>query len=166
MVQASTICHWRGILLLTYKQEFHAKCRASQELIVAQIPWATASAERSRNTHKAAKDSGSDSNTGNKLSRKARDNTPSKGRDEASDLTKEERLLASLLNANEELIEVFRIYDELEKMALNEMEEREAAKRSITETKLDRTVSFVCVYYLAWSDELCSKYSSLVQMDR
>jgi hypothetical protein len=46
------------------------------------------------------------------------------------------------LNANEELIEVFRIYEELEKMAVTEMEEREVAKRSIVETKLDRTVRY------------------------
>jgi len=57
------------------------------------------------------------------------------------DLTKEEKLLAALLTANQELVEVFRIYEELEKLAFDEMEEREVAKRSKAETKLDRTVS-------------------------
>jgi hypothetical protein len=56
-------------------------------------------------------------------------------------LTKEERLLAALLSANTELIEVFKEYDQLEQMARVEREEREIAKRSIAETRLDRTVS-------------------------
>ena len=118
-------------------QEFHNKCRASQELIVAQIPWASAGAERSRvaAAAKRAKESSSDGGANGKLVKK-----PAK--DATSDLTKEEKLLAALLNANEELIEVFRIYEELEKMAVTEMEEREVAKRSIVETKLDRTVRY------------------------
>ena len=116
-------------------QEFHNKCRASQELIVAQIPWASAGAERSRAAAaaKRSKESSSDGGANGKLVKKS-------AKDATSDLTKEEKLLAALLNANEELIEVFRIYEELEKMAVTEMEEREVAKRSIVETKLDRTV--------------------------
>jgi len=39
---------------------------------------------------------------------------------------------------------VFRIYEELEKLAFDEMEKREVAKRSKAETKLDRTVSLFC----------------------
>jgi hypothetical protein len=105
-------------------------------LIVAQIPWATAGAERSRvaAAAKKARESSSDGGANGKLVKK-----PVNGA-ATTDLTKEEKLLAALLNANEELIEVFRIYDELEKMALTEMDEREAAKRSMVETKLDRTV--------------------------
>jgi hypothetical protein len=118
----------------TLLQEFHDKCRASQELIVAQIPWATAGAERSRvaAAAKRSRESSSDGGANGKLVKKALNG--------GSDLTKEEKLLAALLNANEELIEVFRIYDELEKMAVTEMEVREVAKRSMVETKLDRTV--------------------------
>jgi len=127
-------------------QEFHNKCRASQELIVAQIPWASAGAERSRAAaaaKRATKESSSDGGANGKLVKKS-------AKDATSDLTKEEKLLAALLNANEELIEVFRIYEELEKMAVTEMEEREVAKRSIVETKLDRTVR----HFYDPSDEL------------
>lgn len=62
-------------------------------------------------------------------------------KDTADDLTKEEKLLAALLSANQELVEVFRVYDEMEKLAFTEMEEKEIAKRSLAETRLDRTVS-------------------------
>jgi len=83
--------------------------------------------------------SGSDSTANGKLTKKQTPNGP-------TDSTKEERLLAALLTANQELVEVFRIYEELEKLAVDEMEEREIAKRSKVETKLDRTVSarFFC----------------------
>jgi hypothetical protein len=120
-------------------QEYNEKCRASQELIVAQIPWATAGAERSRvaATAKRARESSSDGGANGKLVEKSVNGAAT------SDLTKEEKLLAALLKANGELIEVFIIYDELEKMAATEMEEREAAKRSMVETKLDRTVCYL-----------------------
>ena len=133
-----------------FQQEFHTKCRASQELIVAQIPWASAGAERSRvaaATRKAAKDSGSDSANG-KLTKKSGAPAQAQAQNGAvapspsADLTKEEKLLAALLTANQELVDVFRIYEELEKLAFDEMEEREVAKRSKAETRLDRTVSF------------------------
>lgn len=60
-------------------------------------------------------------------------------------MTKEEKLLAALLLADQELVEVIRIYDELERLAFDEMvfdeiEGREAANSSNSET-LDRTVS-------------------------
>ncbi|KIM29301.1 hypothetical protein M408DRAFT_122012 [Serendipita vermifera MAFF 305830] len=122
-------------------QEFHNKCRTSQELIVAEIPWASAGAERSRlaaaNAKKNAMDSGSDSAHG-KLS-KSRQNGSAAPPTPPTDLTKEEKLLAALLTANQELVDVFRIYEELEKLAFAEMEEKEIAKRSRVETKLNRT---------------------------
>lgn len=49
----------------------------------------------------------------------------------------EERLLKALLGANEELIEVLTAYDEVEKMAHIEKEEKESASR----TRIDREVS-------------------------
>lgn len=109
-------------------------------MIVAQIPWASAGAERSRAAaaaKRAGKESSSDGGTNGKLLKRQQNGAP---KDASLDLTKEERLLAALLQANEELIEVFRIYEELEKMAFAEMEEKEIAKRSIVETRIDRTV--------------------------
>ncbi|CAG8698336.1 1680_t:CDS:2, partial [Acaulospora colombiana] len=119
-------------------QEFYNKCRASQELIMAQIAWASAGAERSRlAAEKAAKDSGSD-NGPNRLTRQAKPGR--EGRNNGSDdLTKEERLLAALLSASTELMEVFKEYEQLEQMARTEKEEREIAKRSMTDTRMDRT---------------------------
>jgi hypothetical protein len=108
---------------------------------VAQIPWASAGAERSRVAAAARRgqreNSGSDTAANGKLTKKQNGSV---------DLTKEEKLLAALLTANQELVEVFRIYEELEKLAFDEMEEREVAMRSKAETKLDRTVSFFVLF--------------------
>ncbi|KAH9951502.1 hypothetical protein B0H21DRAFT_286407 [Amylocystis lapponica] len=68
-------------------QEFFTRCRESQVLILSQIAWATAEAERSRQTTWS------------------------------SVLTIEERLLKELLAANEELVEALRMYDDSERVA-------------------------------------------------
>ncbi|KAG8830378.1 hypothetical protein FRC18_008187 [Serendipita sp. 400] len=122
-------------------QEFYGKCRASQELIVAQIPWASAGAERSRiaaANRRQAKESGSDGTGSGKLSKK-QPPAAAGGEPTISDLTKEEKLLAALLAANQELVEVFGIYEQLEKLAVSELEDREITVRSIKETKIDRS---------------------------
>ncbi|KAI0948384.1 hypothetical protein AcV7_009142 [Taiwanofungus camphoratus] len=75
-------------------QEFCSSCRASQEEILAKIPWATAEAERSR--------------------RAAR--TPA--------LTTEERLVESLLGANEELVEALKMYHELGRAGTDVLERK------------------------------------------
>lgn len=82
-------------------QEFHVRCRASQELIFAQIPWATAGAERSRDLMTVIAEKRSDSHP--------------KAPPEA---TTEEQLLAALLVANEEIIEALRLYDDMQRMTL------------------------------------------------
>ena len=53
------------------------------------------------------------------------------------ELTAEEQLLGALLEANEALISVLRVYDEIERVGI----ERETMERSRQETRLDRSVS-------------------------
>jgi len=55
--------------------------------------------------------------------------------------TIEEVLLAALLQANQELLETFRVYDELETLGRDEEAEREVREISKHQTKIDRTVS-------------------------
>lgn len=98
------------------------KCRASQELIFAQIPWASAGAEKSIANKEKSKDQNLDVN--NKS-------------DGPQESTIEEQLLAALLAANEELLEVLKQYDDLERVAM----ERKAEDRSRREVKMDRRVS-------------------------
>jgi len=88
-----------------HSQEFYARCRASQELIFAQIPWATSSAERSRNNRVASGDPG-DHEEPNVLDLSK----------DPSELTVEEQLLAALLVSNEELVESLRMYDDWERV--------------------------------------------------
>jgi hypothetical protein len=115
-------------------QEFYVRCRASQELIFAQIPWATAGAERSR-VHKPTH------------VEKTRLNVlhtflpPSSADNHTNDppgVTTEERLLAALLGANEDLLEALRMYDDLQRM-VSETEER----NKIDNVKVHRNVSLL-----------------------
>lgn len=96
------------------------KCRASQELIYAQIPWASAGAERSRLAN-------------------SRRQTVHESPDGTVELTIEERLLAALLGANEDLLEALRVYDDLERVAV----EREAEEISRRDIKMDRSVRLI-----------------------
>lgn len=93
---------------------------------MAQISWATAQAERSRE----------------ELRRMYMDENGMETRPIPT--SKEEELLAALLGANQDLLEAFRIYDDLELLRVAEQEELEVAERSRKETKLDRTVCFPC----------------------
>lgn len=88
-----------------HSQEFYARCRASQELIFAQIPWATSSAERSRNNTVPY----------NELADHEKSNVLDLSKD-PSELTVEEQLLAALLISNEELVESLRMYDDWERI--------------------------------------------------
>ena len=116
-------------------QEFHKKCRASQELIVAQIPWASAGAERSRiaaMNRRAAKDSGSDGGPQGKLMKRNREGRTQQAEGGGTfDQTKEEMLLGDLLAANQEIVEVFAIYEQFETMVKADQEARDAVKRSV-----------------------------------
>ncbi|GLB44656.1 putative VHS domain containing protein [Lyophyllum shimeji] len=97
-------------------KEFYVKCRASQELIFAQIPWASAGAEQSR----AQRD------------QEALVNGLSE--DQRAELTTKEKLLAALLSANAELIDALQQYDDLERVAMERMAEEVSRK----ETRMDR----------------------------
>ncbi|TFK37648.1 hypothetical protein BDQ12DRAFT_151185 [Crucibulum laeve] len=107
-------------------KEFYLKCRSSQELIFAQIPWASAGAERSR----LAQDSDE-----THMKSEGPDNLPYDTEVEKPvELTAEEKLLAALLAANAELIEALNQYEDLERVAM----ERKAEDRSRKETRIDR----------------------------
>lgn len=82
-------------------------------MIIAQIPWASAGAARSQ---------------------EKREENPG-----MPDVTKEQQLLASLLNANEELVDVFKCYGDLEAASQAE-QERAGHKRGRGEQKADATV--------------------------
>ncbi|KAI0082116.1 hypothetical protein K474DRAFT_1767913 [Panus rudis PR-1116 ss-1] len=114
-------------------KEFYARCRASQELIYTQIPWASANAEKSRAIAAANRDS-------TVMKRKNSAGTPrstvlsiaSETEENSAGSTVEEKLLAALLGALEELAEAIRIYDDLERLKV----ERETEARSRKETRM------------------------------
>lgn len=105
--------------------EFYGKCQSSQELIFAQIDWASAGAERSR----LAKDQE------RKRTFSIESNKPHHdGDDLPIEQTVEEKLLAALLQANAELVEALKQYEDLERVAM----ERKAESRSRKETRMNR----------------------------
>ncbi|KAI0668846.1 hypothetical protein C8Q78DRAFT_212551 [Trametes maxima] len=128
-------------------KEFYARCRASQELISAQIPWAFAQAEKSRQAAAAALAAAGGKPVEPRPPREGRHSTererpPSspnadkdKDKSDSEHLTTEEKLLAAILAANEELLEALRQYDDLERVGI----ERDAQERSKKETRMDRT---------------------------
>lgn len=99
-------------------QEFFTKCRASQDLIQTQIPWASAGAERSR--IRQLESLGPDS------MRNGEELPP----------TREERLLGELLAANEELAEALRIYGDIERIGVETEAEKKARERSKVEVRV------------------------------
>ncbi|CAE6538926.1 unnamed protein product [Rhizoctonia solani] len=96
-------------------KEFRGKCMKSQEIIAAQIDWATAAADRARE-----------------------DQHPPKGLGEIVP-TVEEQLLHALVTAHGELNDVFKTYDDLERIAISNREVAEAEERSKVDFRLDRT---------------------------
>ena len=118
-------------------QEFYARCRASQELISAQIPWAFAQADRSREAAGRPTEAAKARETRSSIDRE-RDRPPSSPKkDKDEHLTTEEKLLAAILAANEELLEALRLYDDLERVGI----ERDAEERSKRDIRMDRSVS-------------------------
>lgn len=107
-------------------QEFYLKCRSSQELIFAQIPWASAGADRSRDQIRTRHLSHSE------------DHDISSSDDSPVEQTVEEQLLAALLAANEQLLEALRVYEDLERVAM----ERKAEDRSRRDVRMDRQVQW------------------------
>ncbi|KAL0061686.1 hypothetical protein AAF712_011494 [Marasmius tenuissimus] len=94
-------------------REFRVKCIASQELIAAQIPWASAGSERSRRELNAKREAEGNLITG-----------------EEDGETTEEKLLADLLGANEELLAALGQYEDLERVA-RERKAEEDSKNDI-----------------------------------
>ncbi|KIK54609.1 hypothetical protein GYMLUDRAFT_48528 [Collybiopsis luxurians FD-317 M1] len=131
-------------------KEFRLKCLSSQELIAAQIPWATAGAERSRKEKEREKQllyGETNDLTPNAPTRQhSRDRTISNnsvladaagitgGESPIDEQTTEEKLLAALLEANEELLSALAQYDDLQRVA----QERKAEEKSRKETRMDR----------------------------
>ncbi|KAJ3783790.1 hypothetical protein GGU10DRAFT_359924 [Lentinula aff. detonsa] len=126
-------------------KEFRLKCLSSQELIAAQIPWATAGAERSRKEKEREKALlyGENNDTGRKSKERSRDWSLSQLADAAGlpgaesridEQTTEEKLLAALLEANGELLGALGQYDDLERVAI----ERKAEEKSRKEIRMDR----------------------------
>ena len=133
--------------LIKFPQEWYTKCVDSQELIAAQIPWATAGADRSRTTREAQQQQQQQQRTakrpngqsGHSVLSKSHRNKQGSGEESPIELTPEEQLLGSLLEANEALTSVLRVYEDLERIGI----EREAMERSRQETRLDRSVSYL-----------------------
>ncbi|KAL0061688.1 hypothetical protein AAF712_011496 [Marasmius tenuissimus] len=92
-------------------REFRVKCIASQELVAAQIPWASAGAERSRRNLSAKREA-----EGKPIAR------------EEDGETTEEKLLANLLGANEELLAALGQYEDLERVAKERKAEEDNKK--------------------------------------
>ncbi|KAH8099783.1 hypothetical protein BXZ70DRAFT_1025894 [Cristinia sonorae] len=103
-------------------KEFYARCRASQELIYAQVPWATANAERSRH--------------GAGAPRQKRRNSPPDSPMVDVDETVEEQLLGALLSANEQLTEALKMFEDLERVK----KEKDVEERSKKETRANYRV--------------------------
>ncbi|KAF8154031.1 hypothetical protein B0H34DRAFT_720086 [Crassisporium funariophilum] len=109
-------------------KEFYIKCRSSQELIYAQIPWASAGAERSR----ALKDK--EGHVRKRTMSNDLNNIMRDAHDVPVEQTLEEMLLAALLGANGELLEALKQYDDMERVAI----ERKAEDRSRREIRMER----------------------------
>ncbi|KAF8700054.1 GAT domain, partial [Rhizoctonia solani] len=99
----------------TVIKEFREKCMKSQEIIGAQFGWVTAIADRAR-LEQVAKNGSEDTNP-----------------------TTEEQLLQALVMVHGELNDVFKTYDDLERIAISEREEAEVRARSKVELRLDRS---------------------------
>ncbi|KAF8797720.1 hypothetical protein BYT27DRAFT_7204130 [Phlegmacium glaucopus] len=108
-------------------KEFYDKCRSSQELIYAQIPWASAGAEHSRAINDKAD-----------IARKHTNSTELNLAVDDSGVpveqTMEEKLLAALLVANADLMEALQQYEDLQRVAL----ERKTEERSRKELRIER----------------------------
>lgn len=129
-------------------KEWHEKCITSQDLIAAQIPWATAGADRSRAARETQqlqqqrtikrRNSPNGPGTPNPTNKPHR-HKQGNGEDSPVELTVEEQLLGALLEANGALTSVLRDYDDIERIGI----ERDTLERSRQEVRLDRSKNVV-----------------------
>ncbi|KAI9461993.1 hypothetical protein BJY52DRAFT_1185334 [Lactarius psammicola] len=116
------------------------------DLIAAQIPWATAGADRSRAAREAQqlqqqrtiKRRNSPNGPGTPTIKPHRQKQGN-GEDSPVELTPEEQLLGALLEANGALTSVLRDFDDIERIGI----ERETLERSRQEVRLDRSKNVV-----------------------
>ncbi|KAG2081427.1 hypothetical protein BD769DRAFT_1784146 [Suillus cothurnatus] len=120
--------------------EFLAKCRGSQELIYTQIPWASAGAERSRNDRERNAEGNGRAKSQPDVQFSSPPSRDYHGMDakiyvnaEGEEQTLEEELLVALLDANEVLFGVLRMYDDVMRLA----EEQEAVEIGNRDVKID-----------------------------
>ncbi|KAG6906988.1 hypothetical protein DXG01_011064 [Tephrocybe rancida] len=85
-------------------KEFYSECRSSQEIIVAQIPWASWTAERSR------------------FARDPEALMEAHTEEQRLEETTQEKLLSSLLSANANLLNVLTKYDDMKSAAMESKE--------------------------------------------
>ncbi|KAG1852631.1 hypothetical protein C8R48DRAFT_724285 [Suillus tomentosus] len=120
--------------------EFLTKCRASQELIYTQIPWASAGAERSRNDREKNAEGNGRTKSQPDIQFSSPPSRDYHGMDtqfsitEGEKQTSEEELLGALLDANEALFGALRMYDDVVRLA----EEQAAVEISRRDVKMDR----------------------------
>ncbi|KAG1736206.1 hypothetical protein EDB19DRAFT_1878625 [Suillus lakei] len=120
--------------------EFLTKCRASQELIYTQIPWASAGAERSRNDRERNAEGNGRTKSQPEVPFSSPQSRDYHGVDakfynaEREEQTLEEELLGALLDANEALSGALRMYDDVMRVA----EERVAVEISKRDVRMDR----------------------------
>lgn len=123
-------------------------------MIAAQIPWATAGADRSRTAREASQQQQHQLQQQRTIKRRNSPNGPvtnatikpprlkqGSGDDSPVELTPEEQLLGALLEANGALTSVLRDYDDIERIGV----ERDTLERSRQEVRLDRSVG--CGWY-------------------
>lgn len=115
-------------------QEFHSKCLHHQNQLFDDIPWATAQAEQARLYASSITTSHPlpATNPYAPLLNGVGVGTPPHA---SSGITKEEELLNVLLSANSDLVDGFRQYDEMSRLARNEKEMKMAEERSKVETR-------------------------------
>jgi hypothetical protein len=98
-------------------QEFYRKCFLAHESLTGQIDWAQAEANQSRE--------------------RAIFEASMQGTEDNLGLTVEERALGTLFEAHSALGEALTQHDDMERMAVDELEMREVRERSKKDTKMN-----------------------------
>lgn len=110
-------------LTVTPYQELYTRCRLSQEFISAQMPSAFSRAEKSRQASMKTETMSREGWRSSERERGESDerecaSSSSKDKGDSGHLTTEEKLLAAILAANEELLGALRQYGRLERVGI------------------------------------------------